>query len=109
LAEPYSSHGVVSRERALAGPVLYDLPRFFGHVYYMKSCWLARLELLLALGDLTPSVAQAMDGIFTMVFEHSTCFLFSSTRKTVLTPCNLWELSKKVHFAQETTILWLQI
>lgn len=79
LAEPCSPHGVVSREApGLAAPVLYDLPRFrlFGHVYCMKSCWLAGLEALLALGNLTHAVAPAMDGIFTVVFGYSICFLF---------------------------------
>ena len=61
----------------------YDLPRFrlFGYVYCVKSCWLAGLEPLLALGDLTHAAAEAMDGIFTVVFEYSLCFLLLQQRK----------------------------
>lgn len=60
--------------------MLYDLPRFrlFGHV---KSCWLAGLEPLLSLGDLTHAVAQVMEGIFMAVFENSVCFLFLQQHK----------------------------
>lgn len=69
---------ILERLWGLAASVSYDLPRFrlFGHVYCMKSCWLAGLEPLLALGDLTHAVAQAMDEIFIVVFEYSVCFLF---------------------------------